>query len=66
MACDPNALLYDARLFSSLTEEQRAVIILWLWCQIAAGSTPPADGNFRITEEGDFRITETGDSRIVE
>lgn len=34
MACDPNALLEEAKCFACLTEEQRAVIILFLWCRI--------------------------------
>lgn len=41
MPCDPNTLLNDARCFACLTEDQRAIIILHLLCQIAAGTTPP-------------------------
>lgn len=40
MACDPNTLLNDARCFLCLTEEQRAMINVWLLCQILSG------GNF--------------------
>jgi hypothetical protein len=71
MACDPNTLLADARAIIPLTEDQRAVVSLSLLCGIAvsgsAGPTPPASGDFRITEQGDIRELETaGDLRIVE
>jgi hypothetical protein len=40
MACDPNTLLNDARCFTCLTEEQRAIINLYLLCQISGNTTP--------------------------
>lgn len=43
MACDPNTLLNGARCFDCLTEEQRAIIILSLLCQIASSSESPED-----------------------
>lgn len=69
MSCDPNTLLNDARCYDCLTEDQRASINTFLWCQIlATGALNPVvpTGNFRITELGDFRITEAGDLRIIE
>ena len=49
MSCDPNTLLNDARCYACLTEEQRAIIILSLWCQIqSAGTTPPSGGQLFI------------------
>lgn len=44
MPCDPNTLLNDARCFTCLTEDQRAIINLSLLCQIAAGGPPTPVG----------------------
>jgi len=48
-----------------LTEEQRAIMILFLWCQIQAGGSG-GDGNFRITQLDEIRITQDGDMRIIQ
>jgi hypothetical protein len=67
VSCDPNTLLNDARCYDCLTEEQRAVINISLWCQIlAAGTLTPVVADFRITELSELRITEAGDFRIIE
>ncbi len=75
MACDPNALIAEARCYLCLTEEQRATIILSLWCQILAGGSvgpgpdpgpEPGDSNYRITQTEDVRITQSGDMRVLQ
>lgn len=68
MACDPNTLLEQARLFLPLTGEQLALstIVLLVDAVEAGGFVPPPSGDFRITEADEIRETEGGDLRIIE